>query len=746
MKFIKVTQDEQGRLTVSGHREGSPSLEQDDSSLEGNDSGTTDDVNQSTCVSALNGHDSQLLISSPMDLLHNQSQGDLASLSVVPMVTQPVTSVLSSQLQGSTGAKEPSPLHIVEASSSQFHAENAFQGNEECVEPSVDRTHHTGFQWNLIFGNVVSGNVNQRLAELGSSPSSDYGSYMSDAGTRLSFSGSESTCYGVPHSNVADSEHALFDGPFRVPLPVDRNPQATKSDRSVHQQLGHEPWTVTDCTSASSQSSGDVAVDMAELGPLELDMFDCDLGNVISDCFSACLDSPPKQSESHVTASSAVHTNVNESTTSSGTQQSSPVVLGPFASATALAPPYLSSPGITSGLATTSGLSSTTSYTFVNPVNPVRAAVVTSCYVNVNSNSQDASTRVPIGKIATQATFGQQNCDGNMRDVSLTPQSSVTGSFTSAPVQSSCQPSLGALPRDNNNNSLSIKFSQTGNRFVPVSARITDFSPEWCYPEGGAKVLITGEWTTEGGSYTCLFDGCSVAADLYQSGVLRCYCPPHDPGLVTLQVACNGFIVSNACVFEYRARDYHVGGASCHDWLTIDSDRLKLAILDRLERLESKLTVNQTGSGAQSSGGPQCLSFEERLVHACEIFQKANSSEKDLPKGEKPFRGMTLLHLSAALGFSKVVCALLKLWRDSDNAVVREEVNPLRKDEFACTPLMWACALGQRSSAHLLLEAQPKALLEPDARGRMPMQLARDRGFLEVVQVIEDFVLTSPQK
>lgn len=56
------------------------------------------------------------------------------------------------------------------------------------------------------------------------------------------------------------------------------------------------------------------------------------------------------------------------------------------------------------------------------------------------------------------------------------------------------------------------------------SAKITDYSPEWAYPEGGVKVLVTGPWHSSG-PYTVLFDGCAVATTLVQSGVLRCYCP-----------------------------------------------------------------------------------------------------------------------------------------------------------------------------------------------------------------------------
>lgn len=84
-------------------------------------------------------------------------------------------------------------------------------------------------------------------------------------------------------------------------------------------------------------------------------------------------------------------------------------------------------------------------------------------------------------------------------------------------------------------------------------ASITDFSPEWSYPEvsasppgqqgaalrgtcgvtslshccvqGGVKVLITGPWSQLSGRYSCVFDQSTVAASLIQPGVLRCYCP-----------------------------------------------------------------------------------------------------------------------------------------------------------------------------------------------------------------------------
>ncbi|KAG9352751.1 hypothetical protein JZ751_017327, partial [Albula glossodonta] len=87
---------------------------------------------------------------------------------------------------------------------------------------------------------------------------------------------------------------------------------------------------------------------------------------------------------------------------------------------------------------------------------------------------------------------------------------------------------------------------------------------------GGVKVLITGPWQEASSSYSCLFDQITVPASLIQPGVLRCYCPAHDTGLVTLQVAVSNQIISNSVVFEYKARALPALPSSQHDWLSLD--------------------------------------------------------------------------------------------------------------------------------------------------------------------------------
>lgn len=118
---------------------------------------------------------------------------------------------------------------------------------------------------------------------------------------------------------------------------------------------------------------------------------------------------------------------------------------------------------------------------------------------------------------------------------------------------------------------------------------ICDFSPEWSYTEGGVKVLVAGPWTSSnGGAYTVLFDAQPVPTQLVQEGVLRCYCPAHEAGFVTLQVACGGFLVSNSVMFEYKLSllaDAPFDATSSNDCL------YKFTLLNRLSTIDEKLQV-----------------------------------------------------------------------------------------------------------------------------------------------------------
>uniref|UniRef100_A0A3B4B3U4 Calmodulin-binding transcription activator 1 n=1 Tax=Periophthalmus magnuspinnatus TaxID=409849 RepID=A0A3B4B3U4_9GOBI len=273
-------------------------------------------------------------------------------------------------------------------------------------------------------------------------------------------------------------------------------------------------------------------------------------------------------------------------------------------------------------------------------------------------------------------------------------------------------------------------------------AFITVLVSYWCLLfQGGVKVLITGPWLESTSDYSCFFDHISVPAALIQPGVLRCYCPAHDTGLVMLQVAMGGDVISSSVVFEYKARDLPALPSSQHDWLSLDDTQFRMSILERLEQMEQRMAEisNPNPNSEEEGEGLRSSSFEARVLSLCEqmMAQSCWGSGSDLDHS-KNSRGMTLLHLAAAQGYAGLINALRR-WRTkhSGSIELELEVDPLNVDHFSCTPLMWACALGHTDSALLLYHWDHRALSIPDSLGRLPLTIARSRGHTHLAELLE---------
>ncbi|KAM8746882.1 LOW QUALITY PROTEIN: calmodulin-binding transcription activator 2 [Acanthopagrus schlegelii] len=303
-------------------------------------------------------------------------------------------------------------------------------------------------------------------------------------------------------------------------------------------------------------------------------------------------------------------------------------------------------------------------------------------------------------------------------------------------------------------------------------ASITDFSPEWSYPEGGVKVLITGPWSELSGRYSCVFDQSTVPASLIQPGVLRCYCPAHEAGLVCLQVLESGGSVSSSVLFEYRARNASSLPSSQLDWLSLDDNQFRMSILERLEQMERRMAEMAARDNNQQQQHHHCHQqqqhqssqlatppppplpedheqtsqwFERRIVGVCERMMRGGRWGGGGGGGGERLhhsirhRGMTLLHLAAAQGYTHLIHTLIH-WRtvNSDSLDLEQEVDPLNIDHFSCTPLMWACALGHQRAAELLYGWNSSALGIPDSLGRLPLAVARSRGHTRLATALEE--------
>nr|XP_020016849.1 calmodulin-binding transcription activator 2 isoform X5 [Castor canadensis] len=282
----------------------------------------------------------------------------------------------------------------------------------------------------------------------------------------------------------------------------------------------------------------------------------------------------------------------------------------------------------------------------------------------------------------------------------------------------------------------------------PALSTITDFSPEWSYPEGGVKVLITGPWTEATEHYSCVFDHIAVPASLVQPGVLRCYCPAHEVGLVSLQVAGREGPLSASVLFEYRARRFLSLPSTQLDWLSLDDNQFRMSILERLEQMEKRM-AEIAAAGQAPCQGPEAPpiqdesqgpGFEARVVVLVEsmIPRSTWRGPERLTHGS-PFRGMSLLHLAAAQGYARLI-ETLSHWRsvETGSLDLEQEVDPLNVDHFSCTPLMWACALGHLEAAVLLFRWNRQALSIPDSLGRLPLSVAHSRGHVRLARCLEE--------
>jgi len=217
-------------------------------------------------------------------------------------------------------------------------------------------------------------------------------------------------------------------------------------------------------------------------------------------------------------------------------------------------------------------------------------------------------------------------------------------------------------------------------------AKITDFSPEWDYVDGGSKILIMGPDFHHGLNYFVMFDQVEVPAELVTDGVLRCRAPAHfKPGYVSFAVTRGNFILFSEVVhFEFRTRE------TVNEPISMNDRNFKLRIIERLEHLEREanygccvdsvsLSENIMDSLSQTLED-KYLSEEEmedvfvkilvRLMEGIDQKELLDAQDRD---------GLTLLHFACALRYSVLAATLISYG-----------ANVNIQDRSGNTPFHWA--------------------------------------------------------
>ncbi|CAD5119415.1 DgyrCDS8027 [Dimorphilus gyrociliatus] len=220
-------------------------------------------------------------------------------------------------------------------------------------------------------------------------------------------------------------------------------------------------------------------------------------------------------------------------------------------------------------------------------------------------------------------------------------------------------------------------------------ASITDVAPEWSYTDGGQKVLVTGPWYSTSSSYSVHFDSIKVQATLVQNGVLRCSAPPHLPGQVKMEVACDGDIITNSYTFTYRQRSDDVQRLP----ILPSKETLHAMLVERLFHLAERVDAPTTDEVF-------VLRDEMAVVSTCERLM----NRKWLRPAHLVLGNRNCMLLAASLGYIQVMHTLRR-WANCCSApVVGHEANVRSRDENEVTPIIAACMNNHLEAISILCE------------------------------------------
>lgn len=81
-------------------------------------------------------------------------------------------------------------------------------------------------------------------------------------------------------------------------------------------------------------------------------------------------------------------------------------------------------------------------------------------------------------------------------------------------------------------------------------------------------------------------------------------------------------------------------------------------------------------------------SLEDSVVKMCVEMMSLEWSDTSSSASLPSDRGLTLLHLASALGYTRLILTLIQWKRENPADTLLEEVDPTRRDDFGLIPLV----------------------------------------------------------